>query len=249
MALENPSWTVSDELLKKHPIAIGQPVHFSALKSLEGCGERFHPVIFEVSPDSKCTGGAAGPSGLDAFGWQHLCTSFQGVSNDLCCALTLVARRLFTSQVDPDGIVAMVACRLIALNKCPGVCPIRVGEAMRQIIARAVLSIVKLDVLEATGSLQLCAGQDAGNKAAIHAMRAVYFNDSTEAVLLVDASNAFNCLNRQVALQNIKHFVLHLLTFSSTPIEGMFYYLLMVGVFFHQGGQHRVIRWQWLCIQ
>ena len=44
---------------------------------------------------------------------------------------------------------------------------------MRRIIARAVLSIVKLDVLEAAGSLQLCTGQDAGNEAAVHAMRAV----------------------------------------------------------------------------
>ena len=98
----------------------------------------------------------------------------------------------------------MVACCLIALNKCPGVRPIGVREVMRRIIARAVLSIVKLDVLEAAGSLQLCAGQDAGNEAAVHAMRAVYLNDSTEAVLLVDASNAFNCLNRQVALHNIQ---------------------------------------------
>ena len=73
----------------------------------------------------------------------------------------MVARRLCTSYVDPDGIVALVACRLIALNKCPGVRPIGVKEVMRRIIARAVLAIVKLDVLEAAGSLQLCAGQDA----------------------------------------------------------------------------------------
>ena len=50
----------------------------------------------------------------------------------------------------------MVACNchLIALNKCPGVHPIGVGEVVRRIIAKAVLSIVKLDVLEAAGSLQ-----------------------------------------------------------------------------------------------
>ena len=39
-----------------------------------------------------------------------------------------------------------------------------------------MLSIVKLNVLKAAGSLQLCAGQDAGNEAAVHA---VYVNDST----------------------------------------------------------------------
>ena len=51
--------------------------------------------------------------------------------------------------MDPDGIDALVACHLIALNKCPGVRPIGIGEVVRQIIVKAVLSIVKLDILEA----------------------------------------------------------------------------------------------------
>ena len=42
---------------------------------------------------------------------------------------------------------------LLALNKNPGVCPIGVGEVVRWIIAKAVLSVVKLNVLEAAGSL------------------------------------------------------------------------------------------------
>ena len=150
------------------------------------------------------TRGAAGPSGLDAFGWRCLCTSFQRTSDDLYSSLALVARKLCTSCVNPDSIIAIVACRLIVLNKCPGVRPIGVGEVARRIIAKAVLSIVELDVLEAAGSLQLCAGQDTGNEAAVHAMRAIFCDDSTEAVLLVDADNAFNCLNGQVALHNIQ---------------------------------------------
>ena len=81
--------------------------------------------------------------------------------------------------------------------------PIGVGEVVRGIISRAILSVVKLDILEPAGYSQLCAGQDAGNEAAVHAMRAIYDDPSTEAVLLVDASNAFNNLNRHVALHNI----------------------------------------------
>ena len=37
-------------------------------------------------------------------------------------------------------------------------------------------------------------------KAAIHAMRAVF---DSQAILQVDATNTFNCLNRYVALRNI----------------------------------------------
>jgi len=52
-----------------------------------------------------------------------------------------------------------------------------------------VLTILKMEILEAAGPLQLCAGQDAGCEAAVHAMRHVFNEDDTEAVLLVDASN------------------------------------------------------------
>jgi len=79
-----------------------------------------------------------------------------------------------------------------------------VGEVMRRIISKAVLSVLKLDILEAAGPLQLCAGQDAGSEAAVHAMRSIFSDSATEAVLLVDASNAFNCLNRKVALHNMR---------------------------------------------
>ena len=110
-------------------------------------------------------------------------------------SLALVAQYLCTNVVDPDGVSALVACRLIALNKCPGVRPIGVGEVVRRIIGKAVLTTLKMEILEAAGPLQLCAGQDAGCEAAVHAMRCVLEEDGTEAVLSVNASNAFNSLN------------------------------------------------------
>ena len=67
------------------------------------------------------------------------------------------------------------------------------------------LSIIHPNVLEAAGSLQLSAGQIAGVEAAIHAVRCCFDEESTEGVLLVDASNAFNSLNRNLALLNIRH--------------------------------------------
>ena len=96
-----------------------------------------------------------------------------------------------------------MACRLIPLNKCPGVRPIGVGEIPRRIIAKAILKIIGNDVEEAAGPLQLCAGQDGGCEAVVHAMRNIFQASETEAVLLVDATNAFNSINRKAALHNI----------------------------------------------
>ena len=107
--------------------------------------------------------------------------------------------------MDPKGPSALLACRLIALDKCPGVRPIGICETARRIIPKAVLFATKGDLQDAAGPLQLCAGQIAGIEAAVHAMKASFQNEDTEAVLLVDASNAFNSLNREVALHNIRH--------------------------------------------
>ena len=44
-------------------------------------------------------------------------------------------------------------------------------------------------------------------------MKEAFLKDDTEAVLVVDASNAFNLLNRDAALHNIQHLSLSLSTF------------------------------------
>ena len=53
----------------------------------------------------------------------------------------------------------------------------------------------KEDVTWAVGSLQVCAGQESGCEAAIHAMREMFDSEDVEAVLLADASNVFNTLS------------------------------------------------------
>ena len=40
---------------------------------------------------------------------------------------------------------------------------------------------------------------------AVHTIREVFDESEIEVALLVDASNAFNALNRKVALHNMKH--------------------------------------------
>ena len=116
---------------------------------------------------------------IDAHCWRRLCTSFKSASDDLCYSLALLARRLYTSFVDPKGLSSLLACRLITFDKCPGVRPIGICETARRIISKAVLSVAKADLQEAVGSLQLCASQIAGIEAAVHAMKEAFLNDES----------------------------------------------------------------------
>ena len=81
--------------------------------------------------------------------------------------------------------------------------PIGIGTTARRIMAKAILTVTRMYIQEAAGSVQLCAGQISGIEASVHAVRSLFERDETEAVLLVDASNAFNSLNRLSALHNI----------------------------------------------
>ena len=74
------------------------------------------------------THGAAGPSGLDSYTRRRLCSSFKSASHSLCAALSSIGRRIATTAVNPEGLSAFIACRLIPLDKSPGVRPIGVGE-------------------------------------------------------------------------------------------------------------------------
>ena len=44
-----------------------------------------------------------------------------------------------------------------------------------------------------------------GCEAAVHAMQQVFQSPTTEGVILVDVCNAFNSVNRETALRNIRH--------------------------------------------
>lgn len=52
---------------------------------------------------------------------------------------------------------------------------------------------MSVDIMEAAGPLQLCAGQIPGIESAIHDTRFVFSSDETQGSLLVDASNALKC--------------------------------------------------------
>ena len=121
----------------------------------------------------------------------------------LCNSLVAVAHHLCVNDVDSGKLMAIVACRLIPLDKIPGVRPIGVGDAPRWMIKKAILHVIGNDIQMSTGALQTCAGHDTGSEAVIHAMRVVFEDNDTRAALLLDTTNAFNLVNCQAALHNI----------------------------------------------
>ena len=197
---------VEELLAEKHP----PPQRASEDILLEGEPSHVNPIRFEALTPKlierialQCKG-SAGPSGLDANAWRRLCITFKGPSRKMCQALSNLARLLASESVDSTATEPLMACRLIALDKKPGVRPIGVCEVVRRIVAKSILRVVNKDVEEACGFLQKCSGLPAGQEAAVHAMQQVYEDESTEGLLLVDAKNAFNSLNREAALQNIQ---------------------------------------------
>ena len=132
----------ADNSLLYEPVDYVDPINFDAIDSQAICNAALN------------VHGAAGPLGLDA-GWRRMCCLLHAKSSNLCEALAAVVRRLCTTFVDPKGVEALVACRLIPLNKNSGIRQIGVGEVPRQfIIPEAIIRVIKPDILSAVGSLQ-----------------------------------------------------------------------------------------------
>ena len=125
------------------------------------------------------TNGSAGPSGMDGELYKRILCSknFSSVGKELREEIATMARNLLTVNYHPSLLEGYVACRLIPLNKNPGVRPTGVGEVLPQIISKAVLWILKEEFCKTAGPLQTCAGHSAGAEAAIHAMRETFLEE------------------------------------------------------------------------
>ena len=196
-------------LLEKHPEA--SPRFEQML--LQGPTNKINDIIYDdINAEliKKCsikTKGASGPSGLDADYWRKLIGSrtYGNVSDDLSHAIALMTRKLCINRIeDPESISALTSCRLIPLDKNPGLRPIGIGEVLRRIMGKAVMIVLKPDVLEATGYEQLCAGIEAGCEAGVHTVKDLFDLEDTHGFIQVDASNAFNTINRSVLLRNVE---------------------------------------------
>ena len=163
---DGSSIPVKEALLDKHPEARLPPSEAMLPGDAPGVeGIRFDGLTAEfLKSVAMHSEGSAGPSGMDSACWRRMCSSFKGASTSLCQAIADLSRLLATRVLPAEGLVPFLSCRLIALDKQPGVRPIGVGEVLRRIVSKAILRIASTDVEAACGHLQKCAGSPGGQQ-------------------------------------------------------------------------------------
>jgi len=199
---------IKKKLKEKHPKAV-QLKQSALIDKLETKTER---VIFEnitqddITSNTKNSSGFGGPTQIDMDTWREMiCLKSYGTHfRILADEIATLTRRLVTDTVPHNYISTLLACRLVPLKKKDNSNrPVAVGECLRQIVGKTITGLLKEDIIHAVGTLQTRAGLESGIEAAIHAVRKSFEKDNGECLLLVDADNAFNKLNRKVSLENI----------------------------------------------
>ena len=87
------------------------------------------------------TKSVSGPPGVDAAGWRRILTSraFGTATLDLRKMFAQLIKKLCVEELEsPSLFESFEACRLILLDKQPGLRPIGVGEVLRRTAGKAV---------------------------------------------------------------------------------------------------------------
>ena len=129
-------------------------------------------------------------------------------SFDLCKAFSDVIRKICSIENQSASLEAFLACRVIPLDKNPGLRPIGIGEVLRRIAGKVVVTHIRTEIVTSVGTPQVCAGQEARCEFIIHAMNPIYEDETCEAAHLVDASKAFNSINRNSSCIMLLSYVL-----------------------------------------
>jgi hypothetical protein len=153
-------------------------------------------------------GGSGGLNGITGVMWRDwLCRRGQA-SKVLRQAICRLCNWLFNEYVPWAAIRELMACRMIALDKNPGVRPIGIGNIVRRFISKVCLALTGDEAMEACGVKQLASGVSAGIDAAVHALRdkwEQYDMDDDFGILKIDAENGFNEMVRLHLLWTIRH--------------------------------------------
>ena len=166
----------------------------------------------EIAPElvSRCLRAfpketAPGPWGLRIVYLKEACVA--GGSEALMTQLTAVVSLL--SQGRAPAFVASVLARagLVALPKPNGgVRPIAVGEILRRLAGKYLMSLVREDAQSYFWPVQVGVAVPGGAEKAIHTVRAWrrrHWNSPHKVALKLDFSNVFNTVSRAVVLSAV----------------------------------------------
>ena len=231
---------VLDVLKEKHPELRDPETTGGPHGPFEPAGEQGwrQPIPVNISCEvveavaSKLSG-AAGPDGVDSVDLRHWLLRFGKESEALRLEMAQWTEWIANAHPPWAAYRAMMAGRLVALDKQPGVRPVGIGSIFRRLMAKCVIKAIGRQATTVCGSLNLCAGLPAGIEGAVHAVRehsnppptgeeaplpppppaeddapprpAEPMEDaSPTGTLLVDARNGFNELGRKAMLWTVR---------------------------------------------
>ena len=161
---------VFDALRKKHPDPVTPPSSMLIECDDLPCLEEVEVTSGHILHVAKSIQGSAGPGCSDSLHWQDCLLRYGAHSEKLRNSVAFLCRRLANSIAPWSDVQALMASRLIALDKYPGIQPIGIGECLRRILGKAICMVTRMDIEGAAGIKQLCAGVRAGIEGAVHAI-------------------------------------------------------------------------------
>ena len=139
--------------------------------------------------------GGAGPSGTDLISLQHWLLRFGAESGELRLIVGDFTEWTVNGRLPLAAYRALMSGRLIALDKQPGIRPVKVGENWRRLMAKCLLRMTGMEAKAACGITQLSGGVEAGIEGAIPAIRVLWEKHALEedwGFILIEVQNAFN---------------------------------------------------------
>ena len=111
---------------------------------------------------------------------------------------------LCTANPTEEDVSVYPVARLRPREKRPAVGPIAVGKVFRRIFCKVIMKIIQRNVYT-TAPLHVRVGVPSTCDAAVHSVDCLFCHryPSIHRLLLVDASNAFNALNRLTSLHKV----------------------------------------------
>jgi hypothetical protein len=108
---------------------------------------------------------------MDAMDLHNWLLCFGAESEALRDSLAGLAKWLANEHPLWAAYRPLMACQLVALNKCPGVQPVGIGKVYRHLMAKCLLEVAGHQATAAAGNLNLCTGLPTGIEGAIHAVQ------------------------------------------------------------------------------